>query len=361
MKIILATSIFPPDIGGPAQYVKNLERRLKERGIETEVISYNNLKKYPQPLRFFLYSLNLFKRAQNIDIIYVFNLISCGLPAYCISRFFKKKFAIRIGGDFLWERKIELNNTEQSLKEYYQHPKNLKEKFFIFLIKNILKGADIVIFSSNFQREIYLKHFQILKEKTVVVSNPFPEIETPTSKSENTYQFLYAGRLLKLKNLDKLIEVFNKVVEKTSKPLILKIIGDGPEKKNLEKKISDLGLNEKIVIEKSIPYSELLKEIVKSYVCILPSFTDISPNFILECIKLKKPVLLTKETEYYQEFKNSLIFLDPKDEKDIEEKITYLLDDINYQNYSVKIQNIPTTYSWNDIVEKHILLFQKIQ
>ena len=115
------------------------------------------------------------------------------------------------------------------------------------------------------------------------------------------------------------------------------------------------------IIEKSIPHSELLNEIIKSYVCILPSFTDISPNFILECIKLRKPVLLTKETEYYQEFKNSLIFLDPKNEKDIEEKITYLLDDINYQNYSVKIQNIPTTYSWNDVVEKHILLFQKIQ
>lgn len=361
MKIVLATPIYPPEIGGPSQYVKNLSERFEKKGIQAEVVSYNSIKKVPQPLRFIAYFLALLKSVKKAEIIYAFNLISCGLPAYCISTIFQKKFVVRLGGDFLWERKTESDNIGQSLKEYYQQPKSFKEKFFIFIINNILKKSDMIVFSSNFQKDIYLKEFQISQDRTVVISNPFPEIEMLAFKSENNRQFLYAGRLLKLKNLDRLINVFKKVPGRTSQSLTLKIIGDGPEEQNLKRKVADLGLESEVMIEKSIPHNRLLEEIAKSYICVLPSLTDISPNFVLECIKLKTPVLLTKETEYYNKFKDILIFFNPKDEKNMEEKITYLLNDVHYQNYSDKIKSIPTSYSWDDVAEKHILLFQKIQ
>ncbi len=50
MRILLATPIYPPEIGGPAQYVKNLAERLKKEGIETQIVSYNNLRKIPQTI-----------------------------------------------------------------------------------------------------------------------------------------------------------------------------------------------------------------------------------------------------------------------------------------------------------------------
>lgn len=359
MKTILATSIFPPDIGGPAQYVKNLEKGLKERGIETEVISYNNLKKYPQPLRFFLYSLNLFKRAQNIDIIYTFNLISCGLPTYLVSRILRKKFMIRLGGDFLWERAIEEGRTKKGLREYYKERKSLKEKCFFLLLKKVLNGADKIVFTTNFQKKLYKKYFNITEEKTAVISNPFPKVKPINSQpSIVKYQFLYAGRLIKLKNLDNLIKVFVRIIKKSNTPVTLKIIGEGPERDNLEIKIKNLGLEEKIIIKDSLPHLELLKEIQKNYLCILPSLTEISPNFALECIKLRKPLLLTKETGIYDRFKNHLIFIDPQRSEDIEQKILYLLDEENYRNYIKIIKTIDVSWNWQNIIEEHLTIFK---
>ena len=361
MKLILATPIYPPKIGGPAQYVKNLAERFKEREIETQAISYNNLIKYPRPLRFFLYFSQLFKATKHYDLIYAFNLISCGFPAFLISKILRKKFIIRLGGDFLWERAIEEGRTKKPLREYYREPKILKEKFWICLIKKILNGADKLIFSSNFQKKIYLESFYIKEEKTIVIPNPFPEISTTNYQSPITnYQLLYAGRFIKLKNLYVLVEVFKGVINKTKKPLILKLIGEGPEEENTRLKIKNLQLEDKVIFQKPISHQELLKEIQNSYLSILPSLTEISPNFALECIKLQKPILLTKETGIYENFKDYLIFIDPRNKEDIGEKIFHLLDKKNYQNYIEKIKNIPTHYSWQDVVKQHISLLKEL-
>ncbi|TSC94439.1 MAG: hypothetical protein Athens101410_783, partial [Parcubacteria group bacterium Athens1014_10] len=37
MKILIATGIFPPEIGGPATYTEKLAQELKNRGFETGV------------------------------------------------------------------------------------------------------------------------------------------------------------------------------------------------------------------------------------------------------------------------------------------------------------------------------------
>ena len=359
MKIVFATPIYPPEIGGPSQYVKNLEQGLEARGIETQVFSYNDFIKYPQPLRFLIYFINLFRNSKNCDLIYSFNQISCGLPSYLTSRLRNKKFLIRLGGDFLWERAVEAGRTDRTLKEYYKAPKTLKEKFWICLIKKILNFADKIIFTSNFQKEIYKTYYGVKENSAIVVPNPFPEFNNQIDNHPfANYELLYAGRLLKLKNLDTLIEIFNKILKISENQLSLRIIGQGPEENNLKSKIKELKLENNVSIENAIPHQELLKEIQKSYLCVLPSLTDITPNFALDCIKLRKPILLTQETEYFETFRDDLIFINPRDRYDIENKILYLLDKNNYSDYVEKIRKISTDCSLDNIVEEHMLLFK---
>jgi hypothetical protein len=73
---------------------------------------------------------------------------------------------------------------------------------------------------------------------------------------------------------------------------------------------------------------------------------------------MEKPILLTKETEYFETFRNDLIFIDPCGKNDIKNKILYLLDKNNYSDYVGKIRKIPTDYSWDNIVKEHISLFK---
>jgi glycosyltransferase involved in cell wall biosynthesis len=361
VRILLATPIYPPDIGGPAQYVRNLSERLRQKGIESAVISYRGLRNIPQPFRLFIYFINLFNKAMSVDIIYAFNLIGCGLPALICSKLLKKKFIVRLGGDFLWEKAVESGRSKKTLKEYYSEPKTIIEKFWMNLMKTVLNSADKVIFSTNFQKQIYEIYFGIKEEQTVVVKNPFPETETiENNVKKNGYQILYAGRLIKLKNLDTLIDVFNKVVKETNLPLKLKIIGEGPEKENLEFRIKNLGLENKAVIQEPMRHEDLLKEIQKSYLCILPSLSEISPNFALECIKLTKPILMTKETGIYETFKDYILFIDPKNAKDIKEKLLFLLKIRNHNDYLNKMSYIQINYTWSENIKKHIALLEKL-
>ncbi|MFH1780759.1 MAG: glycosyltransferase family 4 protein [Candidatus Nealsonbacteria bacterium] len=346
MKILFATPIYPPEIGGPAIYSQKLEQGLIGKGHSVEIVSYRGLKRYPQPLRFFLYFLKLFKKALGCDVIYAFNLISCGLPACGVSMILGKKLFMRIGGDFLWERAVEAGRTKKPLREYYQDRKTLKEKFWIILMKMIFNKTGKIIFTSKFQRDIYLKFFGFDEKKAIIIGNPFPDArQSGDNLSVANYQLLFAGRLIKLKNIDFLIRAFETILSKTDKDLSLKIIGDGPERQNLNGK--------NIVFSPAVSHRDLLEEIKQSYLCILPSLTEITPNFALECLKLQKPILLTKETGYFETFKDDLIFIDPKNESDLAEKIIYLLDEGNYLSYIEKIKNIPTQRSWEDVVKEH--------
>ena len=355
MKIILATPIYPPEIGGPAIYTQKLKEGLEKRGHSVKIVSYQGFKKYPQPLRIFLYFLALFKSAKECDFIYAFNLISCGLPACCVSKIAKKQFFVRIGGDFLWERAVESGRTQKPLREYYEDPEVFKERFWMWLMKKVFNQTRKIIFTSHFQKDIYLKFFNLNERKAVIVQNPFPRpnFQIVAGKPANNYQLLYAGRLLKLKNLDFLIRVFNKVLSKTDKELTLKIIGGGPAEEDLKFKIKSLKLESSVFFESSLPQSELFEEIRRAYLCLLPSLTEITPNFALECLKLQKPILLTKETGYYEALKDNLIFIDPRNELDLEEKIIYLLDERNYFDYIEKIKRIPTQRSWEDVVKEY--------
>lgn len=359
MKIIIATPISPPQIGGPAKYSQKLKEGLEKNGIEVKTISYFRLKKYPKPLRYFLYFFNLLKASREADIIYAFNLTSCGLAAFLVKRILRKKFTIRLGGDFLWERAVE-KGIKKTLREFYEiGPQTIKEKFYFYLIKAVLNGADKIIFTTTFQRDIYLRHFQIKKERTEIIKNPFPDLFDIEDKSASPApQLLYAGRLLKLKNLDVLLEVFREVRAKTNKNLSLKLIGSGPEEKKLKNKARQLKIESKVIFEKPLPPERLWVEIQKSYLCVLPSLTEISPNLALECLKLKKPILLTKETGIYEDYKDYLIFIDPQNQKDIKEKILYLLDEKNYKNYIEKIKKVEIFWNWENVLKEHLKIFK---
>lgn len=376
MKIIIATGIFPPDIGGPAHYVEKLALELKKRGIDIEVITYSDSRSkggsqpdnFPVmkisrshilPLRYFLYFWQLFLLVKKSKIIYAHDLFSCGLPASLVKIVRRKKLVIRLGGDFLWEKAVENNWTGKPLKGYYQQLKNIQERVFFWIAEKVLKRADLIIFSTNWQRQLYLENYQIKENKTEIIENPFPQIAMLVEKINNQ-KIIFAGRLIKLKNIDFLITVFSQILNDQSN-LQLEIIGQGPERKNLERLINQLNLEKKIILKGRMPYQRLIEEINQCFLVIIPSLTEISPNLVLECIQLKKPILLTKETGFYERFKDKLIFIDPFDKKDLENKIRYLLQKENYQSYIDKLSTIPTDYSWPAIVEQHLDIFKNLE
>ncbi|PLX25324.1 hypothetical protein C0580_02755, partial [Candidatus Parcubacteria bacterium] len=140
----------------------------------------------------------------------------------------------------------------------------------------------------------------------------------------------------------------------------LTIVGSGPEKEDLEKDITKFSLQDRVTIKPRVSSEKLDQYIADSFLLVVPSISEVSPNVALECIRLGKPILLTKECGFFDQYKDKLMFIDPFSVSDIKEKICYLLDEDKYNNYLAKISQIDISRSWLDLTKEHVDLFKKL-
>lgn len=112
MKIVLATPLYPPDIAEPAPYIKELARRLAERGHAITVLTYGRLPERisgvriiavdnhrPLIIRLMSFTRALWRALRDADIVYAQNGASVELPLVLVSFLVRKPCIIRIGDE----------------------------------------------------------------------------------------------------------------------------------------------------------------------------------------------------------------------------------------------------------------------
>jgi glycosyltransferase involved in cell wall biosynthesis len=370
MKVLIATGIYPPDIGGPAIYSVNLARELELLNCKVSIVAYgkkkiqsynNNVCIVDKEQNILKSYLNFFssvrRQSKSVDIVYVLDLISSGLPATLAAKLNKKKVVFRTGGDFLWEKAYQKGWTTATLKEYYNKKKNFLENLLIIFCTTFLKLFDLVIFSTELQKNIYKDRYKISEKKSLIIANPLPFIKLPTSSDKKENKIIFAGRLIKLKNIERLVMAFGKIKNLENK---LIIYGDGPEKENIKNVIKCNNFSN-MEVRNGIDQEHLFKEIKTAKFFILPSITEISPNIILECISIGVPVLLTKENGLSRKISSEIITIDPNSEDSIKEKIEFLLKKENLIAYTEKIKSIYfEKKEWKDVANEHLTIFKRL-
>jgi len=104
MKLVVATPLYPPEIGGPATYAAMLERGLPERGIEVEVVKFGEVRHLPKLIRHYAYYRRVLRAARSADAVLALDPVSVGLPAMQAAQRAKKPFVVKIVGDYAWEQ-----------------------------------------------------------------------------------------------------------------------------------------------------------------------------------------------------------------------------------------------------------------
>lgn len=313
MNILIATGIYPPRVGGPAQYAKNLENVWKKEGHAVNVATYDREYSLPTGIRHIYYMLRILPKVIDADFVLALDTFSVGLPAAIACKVLGVPLLIRTGGDFLWEGYVERTKKRILLRDFYtQNDLNLKEKIIFFLTRFTLKSARKVIFSTEWQRDIW-SAYQIDQQKTSIVENFYgPKIQTETKNKD----FLGTTRPLVWKNLDMLPEG---------------------------------------VITRAMTYEEMMQTMSDCYAVILVSLGDISPNMILDAIARNKPFILTRENGITPRVKECALLVDPLDPKDIAEKMNWLLDEKNYVEQKKKVEEFRFTHSWEEIANEIII------
>jgi len=101
---------------------------------------------------------------------------------------------------------------------------------------------------------------------------------------------LFIGRLGEVKNLPFLVDSY-KLIEQKDPSMELIFVGEGPERKRLEKMAQELGLTNKIHILGAL--SNPFPVIKRASAVILPSFSEALPTIILESFAFGKTVIAT--------------------------------------------------------------------
>lgn len=330
MKILIATGIYPPQLGGPAKYAQNLKEEWERQGHKVIVKTYRLEHKLPSGIRHLYFLFKIIPAVITCDFIFVLDTFSVGMPATIVAKILRKKIIMRTGGDFLWEGYVERTGDKVLFKDFYETTKekwSKKENYIFNLTRWTLQNVSALIFSTQWQKDIFVKAYGLRSDRIFLMENYYgKKIETILSKEK---VFMAGTRKLKWKNLDVLPKVFKNISE------------------------AQLDLN-------TYPPEEYMSKMKECYATILVSLGDISPNMILESIRLNKPFIITVENGIMDRIGSIAIIVDPKDEKDIENKVKWLLDDINYKNQIEKIKNFKFTHSWEEIAHEIIEIYKKI-
>jgi glycosyltransferase involved in cell wall biosynthesis len=331
MRIVIATGIFPPEVGGPAFYSKSLAEALTTQGHDVRVVLYGSLKVLPSGVRHMLYMLKLIRHSLMADAIIAFDIYSVGLPAAAASIVTRTPVIARIGGDFIWEMYTERTHDLMPLPEIYSHRDqwNSTERF-IFRVQRWVIGRVHLAFSSAWIRDLWRDVYDIHDEETSIIENPIePKLEAKTPTRKN---FLFYARPIALKNNDAFRRAFIRA-------------------KNIHPEIE---LEEGMVAKE-----ELMRRMQECYAVVLPSISDVTPNYIIDAIRCGKPFILTKYSGYAKRFGELGVIVDPLSEEDMTRGVMELAEQKSYDIYKKRIEEFSKVRTFDDIAREFVAAISK--
>ena len=101
---------------------------------------------------------------------------------------------------------------------------------------------------------------------------------------------VYTGRLSREKNLTLLLRAFKGVVEAFPQARLL-LVGDGPERDNLEDRVKYMGLREQVRFTGMVPYEDIPRYLKAADAFVTASVTEVHPLSVSEAMAVGLPVL----------------------------------------------------------------------
>jgi glycosyltransferase involved in cell wall biosynthesis len=202
-------------------------------------------------------------------------------------------------------KKIARSKTKLFLREdntlslVFYNSKSFKTKVIPFLVKLLYSHADLVIAVSDGVKDDLVGFAKLSPDKIKVIYNPvitpelFQKAREPVSHPwfapNSPPVILGVGRLTKQKDFPTLLKAFALVRKENDSRLV--ILGEGEERKNLEKLAKELGIEEFLWMPGFVdnPY----KYMSKASVFVLSSIYEGLPTVLIEALALGCKVVST--------------------------------------------------------------------
>lgn len=153
------------------------------------------------------------------------------------------------------------------------------------IFNDALKNLDDYVVLTDFDKTKIKEYFNF---DAIKISNPL-SLECSMNINKNREKIILAvGRYNKVKGYDMLIRAFE-IFSKTNQDYILRIVGDGPERNNLQELAEKLNLQEKIQF--SGMSNNVIDEYMKADFFALSSLVEGFPMVLLEAMECGLPIV----------------------------------------------------------------------
>lgn len=297
LKILIATGLYPPDVGGPATYSKTIEAEFPKRGVEARVVAFRSIRHLPRGIRHIAYFALLVRKSYGIDLIYAQDPVSVGLPAYLAALFLHKPFALKVVGDYAWEQGKTRFGVKENLDAFvemkpYPFPVAVLRAIETF----VARRADRIIVPSQYLKKIVRK-WGIEAGKITVVYNSFehdlPLFVERREEPREEKTIMSAGRLVPWKGFLTLVALMHDLMRHFPSVKLV-IAGDGPDRRMLERCIRDRGLSQNVFLTGALPVEKLDRYVQGADVFVLNTSYEGFSHQLLEVMAVGTPIVTTR-------------------------------------------------------------------
>ncbi len=332
MKILIATGIYPPNHGGPAYYAKSLKEEFEKLGHAVTVRTYTVEHSLPIGIRHLVYFFKTLPAYLHSDWTLTLDTFSVGFPIACMTKLFGGRTILRTGGDFLWEQYVERTHELVLFSKFYDRPRkfSLKEKIIFRLTKFALRTFSLVVFSTAYQRDVWMKSYEMDPVNVHIIENRYDKIVEPLVEVKEK-RFVYcAARDIYWKNADIVRAAFAKA-QKIVPEISLEFLAD-------------------------VTRDEAIEKIRSAYACMLVSLGDISPNYVLRALSFGKPIIFTNENGLRDRIGDTVLYVDPLDETAITNAIVAMCYEDTQRMYQEKARAFSFEHSYAEIAKEFLTL-----
>ncbi|HAF61732.1 MAG TPA: glycosyl transferase family 1 [Anaerolineaceae bacterium] len=229
--------------------------------------------------------------------------------------------------------------------------------------KSILKNASAII---ALTKNMQVKLHDIYNGKTYVIPNGinlklYHNFSTCSKGSRNSKNIVFVGRLHPIKGVQYLLRAMQKILDEAPNAF-LTIVGDGDDRKQLERLAEDLNISSHVEFIGQVPSEAVPEYICRADIFVLPSLSESFGIVNLEAMACGLPIVASRVDGIPDVIKDGVngYLVDAKNPDSIAEKVLLLLkNDRVRTKISTNNREEVRKYSWECVTVALYDIYQK--
>lgn len=304
MKAVIASGIWPPDVGGPASHAPALAAALHVRGHKVTVVTTAERPPAarPYPVRFASRALPpglrhlralvlVTQAARAADVVYATSMVRRAALGAALAR---RPLVVKLVADEPFERARRSGRFAGTLEEFQTHRGSLATRVARATRTVALRRADHIFVPSGYLREVAVG-WGLDPARLETLHNPAPPLDGVPSREEartalglDGFVLAFAGRLTAQKWLDGALAALARVPGPT-----LAVLGEGPERARLERLAAELGVASRVRFLGGGARADVLRLFRAADCSLLTSAWENFPHTVVESLAVGTPVVAT--------------------------------------------------------------------